>query len=128
MNSSEFIKEILKRSTKAYSLVHQRVKDPRITNLLHAAMGMDTESGEFMDAIKKHLFYGKTVDEVNLKEELGDMLWYIGLACHSLGVTIEELMDQNTKKLTARYGESFSEDKANNRDLTNERKILENII
>jgi hypothetical protein len=36
-------------------------------------------------------------------------------------------MENNIAKLKARYGEKFSEDRAVNRDLKTERKILENI-
>jgi hypothetical protein len=38
---------------------------------------------------------------------------------------MKEVMDINIKKLEARYPEKFTEDKAINRDLEAERKILE---
>jgi hypothetical protein len=40
-------------------------------------------------------------------------------------IDIKESFDINIKKLKARYGEKFSSDKAINRDLETERKILE---
>lgn len=48
-------------------------------DLLHCATGLVTESAELVDAIKKHVFYGKPLDVVNIKEELGDLLWYIAI-------------------------------------------------
>lgn len=48
-------------------------------DLLHCATGLVTESAELVDAIKKHVFYGKSLDVVNIKEELGDILWYIAI-------------------------------------------------
>lgn len=48
-------------------------------DLLHCVTGLVTESAELVDAIKKHVFYGKPLDVVNIKEELGDLLWYIAI-------------------------------------------------
>lgn len=93
--------------------------------LLHAGIGLATESGEFLDALKKSIFYGKELDTVNLKEELGDVLWYMAIAMDALGTDFETEMEKNIKKLKARYGEKFSQDSAEKRDLKREREILE---
>lgn len=93
--------------------------------LLHHAMGLVTEAGEFMDQMKKHLIYGKQIDKTNLKEEIGDILWYLAGACRCLGTTLEEEMDRNIDKLRHRYGDKFDAYKALNRDLEGERKLLE---
>ncbi|MFZ1736087.1 MAG: nucleoside triphosphate pyrophosphohydrolase family protein [Candidatus Moraniibacteriota bacterium] len=93
--------------------------------LLHAGIGLATESGEFLDALKKSIFYGKELDRVNLKEELGDVLWYMAIAMDALGTDFETEMEKNIKKLKARYGEKFSQDSAENRNLKKEREILE---
>jgi len=99
--------------------------DERTVRLMHAAMGMATEAGEFVDAIKRHVFYGTPIDETNLKEELGDMMWYIGLACIVLGLTPNEVMESNTKKLLARYPEKFDAERAVARDIGLERSAVE---
>lgn len=93
--------------------------------LLHAAMGCVTESGELLDQMKKHLVYGKPLDETNFKEELGDILWYIQLACNVLGTSFSQLMLQNAAKLKVRFGDRFDFDKVLNRDLDAERAVLE---
>ena len=93
--------------------------------LLHAAIGMQTESAEFSDALKKHIFYGKELDKVNLKEELGDMLWYMSIAFSALGTTFEEEQARVIKKLKTRYPDKFDSVKAEFRDLGQERKVLE---
>ena len=108
-----------------YERVQGRVGAELFVRLLHAAMGMTTEAGEFMDALKKHAMYGKPLDFVNLKEEVGDLLWYVALACTSLGVPIEEIMATNIAKLRARYPEKFTEKAALTRDLAAERRVLE---
>jgi len=101
----------------AYGLYNNR--------LLHAGMGLATEAGEFLDPLKKKLFYGKEVDLTNLKEEIGDLLWYIAIACDALDTTIEQEMYRNISKLAVRYPEKYADDAAINRDLDAERKILE---
>jgi NTP pyrophosphatase (non-canonical NTP hydrolase) len=93
--------------------------------LLHAGMGLVTESAEFLDALKKSFFYGKELDKVNLKEELGDIMWYMAVACDVLGTDFETEMKRNIDKLSARYPEKFESHLAENRNLDKERKILE---
>lgn len=92
---------------------------------VHMVMGMVTEVGELQDIYKKHLAYGKPIDEVNEKEEIGDLMWYIACHCKNKGWDLEEILETNIKKLQARYPEKFTSDKAINRDLEKERKILE---
>lgn len=62
---------------------------------------------------------------MNLKEELGDKLWYAALALDELKSTFEETMEANIKKLRARYPNKFTEEDAINRDLEKERAALD---
>lgn len=48
-------------------------------NLLHASFGLITELGELVDIYKRNTFYGKDIDLVNVKEELGDIFWYLAI-------------------------------------------------
>lgn len=96
-----------------------------VDRLLHAGLGLTTEAGEFLDALKKHLFYGKPLDLVNLREELGDIMWYLAIACSALDTTFEQEQARNIAKLKARYPDKFTSHKAIERDLTAERIILE---
>jgi len=125
MNTKEYIKQAMVTSTAKYTEVADRLRDPKMINLLHATIGINTESGELTDVIKKYAFYGKEIDEVNLKEEIGDLFWYIAVACNALDISFEDCMKTNIEKLRARYGNSFSEERALKRDLKTERKILE---
>lgn len=93
--------------------------------LLHAFMGVTTEIGENTDVLKKSLMYGKSIDRINVLEEFGDKLWYVAIGLKAAGFTIEEAMERNIAKLRKRYPGGFSEDKAINRDLDAERKVLE---
>ncbi|MBT7610862.1 MAG: nucleoside triphosphate pyrophosphohydrolase family protein [Bacteriovoracaceae bacterium] len=125
MNSIEYIKDAIKTESKEFSSIDQRLSDDGIKRLLHAGIGLSTESGEFLDALKKHIFYGKELDRVNLAEEIGDIFWYLAIASDELKIDFESVMNKNIKKLKARYGEKFTESKAENRDLDVERTILE---
>ena len=95
-------------------------------DLLHASMGIVTEAGELQDALKKHYFYGKELDKTNVKEEVGDLLWYCAIILESLDTDFESVMQTNIDKLKARYPNKFTEESAVNRDLNKEREILEN--
>lgn len=125
MNGKEYVELSRLADLKDYSVIQERLSRKETSKLVHYFLGMGTESAELLDALKKSLMYGKTLDTVNIKEELGDVLWYIARTCDLLGVSIEEVMDLNIRKLKARYGQAFTEHAALNRDLTTERAVLE---
>lgn len=78
-------------------------------NLVHAALGLTGEAGEFADCIKKHLVYGQPLNHANAMEELGDIMWFVALACHALEVPIEHVAQMNIDKLAARYPEKYTD-------------------
>lgn len=98
--------------------------NPALVRLLHAALGCATEAGEFADAIKRAVFYGKELDRKNVLEELGDAEWYLGLARNVLDLTQEEVQYVNNHKLRIRFPEMFTENSALSRDLAAERRAL----
>lgn len=96
------------------------------SNDTHMIFGMVTEVAELADAYKKHWAYGKELDMVNVKEELGDLLFYISNFAKFNNINLGEIMYTNVEKLKARYPEKFTNEDATNRDLETERQILEN--
>jgi NTP pyrophosphatase (non-canonical NTP hydrolase) len=92
---------------------------------LHMVLGMQTEAAEIADVYKKTIAYKKPLDFVNIKEEVGDLMWYVANLCNMNGWDLREILDTNIAKLEARYPEKFTEEQAINRDLDNERQILE---
>ena len=83
------------------------IKTPR---LLTAALGLGSETGEFVEIVKKMVLQGKPASDDNIfhmKRELGDIMWYWTTACASLGLDPFEVISENQKKLEARYGEKF---------------------
>ena len=82
--------------------------DCDIPHLLTAALGLAAESGEFTEVVKKIVFQGKPVNEENLfhmKRELGDIMWYMMQACIGLETCLDEIIEMNVDKLSARYPE-----------------------
>lgn len=125
MKSEEYVAKCLVTASGDEIAIGFRLSLKDNQNLLHAALGLCTESSEFADGIKKHVFYGKPIDRVNLIEELGDLAWYMSLAMNELDVTWEEVWETNIAKLEKRYPDKFTEEAANNRDLDGERAVLE---
>lgn len=59
------------------------------------------------DHMKKALFQGHAIDPHHLAEELGDILWYLCLACNPLEYSLEAVMQCNVEKLQRRYPNGF---------------------
>lgn len=114
----------LRTELKDYDKVKDRYTT-KIARLTHAVTGICTESGEFLDMLKKHVNYGKPFDKVNAVEEIGDILWYIAIACDELDISLEAVMYMNIEKLKTRYPEKYTDEKAINRDVDKERNVLE---
>ena len=124
MTPAEFILTQAAREAAVTDELTNRFTDEAIRTL-HMSMGVCTEGGELLDAVKKMLFYGKKLDRTNVIEEMGDVLWYLAGLCRLLDVSFEEVMAINDAKLELRYGPAFTTDKAINRDLVAERALLQ---
>ena len=91
-------------------LVHISESFPHRVDLMHAVLGLSGEVGELIDPVKKAMFYGKPLDVENVKEEAGDLLWYIaGPLCRALNCSFEELAMRNAAKLKKRYPEKYTD-------------------
>lgn len=117
MSNKQFTIDSLRTESRNYY-----PQDPRV---LHASMGLVTEAAELQDALKKASFYGKQLDITNIKEEAGDMLWYLALLFDAIGTDFETEQARVIAKLKARFPDKFTNYKAENRDLVTERKVLE---
>ena len=86
---------------------NSNIKTPR---LLTAALGLGSETGEFVEIVKKMFLQGKPPSEDNIfhmKRELGDIIWYWATACAALDLDPYEVISENQEKLASRYGEKF---------------------
>lgn len=93
---------------KYSEFVETRWGCPEEWTLANAGMGLAGEAGEVADVLKKHLFHGHPLDKVKVTKEIGDVLYYVQILLNRLGLTIEEVQEQNMEKLKARYPEGFS--------------------
>lgn len=87
-------------------------------DLAHAALGLATECGEFTTEVKRIAIYNKPLtDEMraHMLEELGDILWYIALACEHLQVPMDRIARDNIAKLRARFPEKYTDEAAEGR-------------
>ena len=75
--------------------------------LLDVAAGLSEEASEVLGLVRKQVFQGRAVDKARFSEELGDVLWCVAVAAHSLGLTLEQVADANQAKLTARHPNGF---------------------
>ena len=81
----------------------KRELTPEQASLLHMGVGVSTEANELLDAIKKHTIYQKPLDVENVKEELGDLLFYMSNLMQSVGLSFKEVLQHNIDKLSVRY-------------------------
>ena len=87
------------------------------SSLANGVMGLCGESGECADMVKKFLFQGGALDEDHFIKELGDVLWYIALCCETLGLKMDDIMQKNIDKLSARYPEGFDPHRSQHREV-----------
>ena len=89
---------------QALTTVHAN-PDPLMDKTIWA-MGISGEAGEVLEKWKKIVAYreGKlTAEDLReLGKELGDVLWYIAVFAHSLGLSLDDIVAQNQEKLQSR--------------------------
>lgn len=121
---ADFVNKVTsKPSTDLPTLINrlQELQDlgANVPLLITASHGISAEAGEFTEIVKKILYQGKPYNEANihhLKIELSDVLFYIQQACSALDTTIDEVIQMNYEKLSARYPEgTFTVNRSENR-------------
>ena len=74
--------------------------------LAYSALGLNGESGEVAELVKKMLRDdgGLLTDERRgrLRKELGDVLWYVAAAARDAGLSLEDVAAGNIAKLRSR--------------------------
>lgn len=78
-----------------------------MSNLEYPTLGLAGEAGEVANIVKKiqRDNEGVITDEtrLKLKDELGDVLWYISACADELGLTLNEIAEFNIQKLAKRH-------------------------
>lgn len=89
--------------------------DVKCGDLLNGVMGLCGESGEVADIVKKAVFHKHDLNKTDMAKELGDVMWYVAMCCHALGISLDDVMQGNIDKLKRRYPDGFSEQASQNR-------------
>jgi len=75
-------------------------------NFVYPTLGLAGEAGEVAEKIKKVLRDKNSLIDKNtrleLKKELGDVLWYLANLATEIGLSLEEIAKTNLKKLASR--------------------------
>ena len=108
---SKFVDAVTSDESKDFLALSDRLveldkKGANIERLLTAGVGLNAESGEFLEIVKKMVFQGKPWNEDNREHliiELGDIIWYATNACMALGISFEDVVARNVEKLEKRY-------------------------
>ena len=83
------------------------------------AMGVVGEAGEVIEKWKKIVAYKDGVitdeDKQELGKELADVIWYIAVLADELGLSLEQLMQQNLEKLASRKARGTQKGAGDNR-------------
>lgn len=90
---------------------------PKEIGLAYCAMGLTGEAGEVSDKIKKIYRDNTEVDVPAIAKELGDVLWYVTAMANELGVSLEEIMENNYNKLMLRRETNTLSGSGDNREL-----------
>ena len=112
----DFVKKVTSEPSLDLDALKQSLEDVESKSpiesarLMTAALGLGSETGEFVEIVKKMFLQGKPPSEENIfhmKRELGDIMWYWVTACSALDLDPYEVIKENQDKLEARYGEKF---------------------
>lgn len=75
-------------------------------NFIYTTLGLVGESGEIAEKIKKVIRDGDgTITEekrIELNKELGDVLWYLSQMASELKLSLDDIAENNIKKLYSR--------------------------
>ena len=98
------------------ALLFKQLHDQKL-DLLHGAVGISGEAGELLDAVKKHWIYNKPLDVTNVIEELGDIRFYVQAVMNVLGISEQQVVQENANKLCVRYKQlRYSDEAARSRE------------
>jgi NTP pyrophosphatase (non-canonical NTP hydrolase) len=98
----ENYRDFVRNLSKPGSVIAEELT-PDDCHRLHMAVGISGEAGELLDAVKKATIYRKPIDIANIREECGDLLFYIVGILDSIGADLDSVIAENVAKLSLRY-------------------------
>lgn len=107
-----------------YQKLAQTTSNDKLTkreHILNGALGLNGESGEVADLIKKAFMQGHTIDRVKIWEEIGDVLWYCAELAAATDMDLGFIAQWNIDKLRRRFPNGFSTERSVNRETEKEK-------
>lgn len=114
---AEFVDAVTSDASKDFLALSDRLvaldeKGANIERLLTGFVGMSAESAEGLDIVKKLVFQNKEwKPEIreHLIKECGDVCFYLAEVLIALDISLEEVIQKNVEKLSARYPNGYFE-------------------
>ena len=126
MEHRKFVDSVTSEYTKDCDTFIERLDELQDTPRFHepqrvltGAIGICSEGGELLDIVKKIIFQGKeptTELRMKIKNELGDVMWYVQQILIAMDWNLHDVLAENTKKLSGRYPDGFDTEKSENRE------------
>lgn len=111
---SRFVETVTSQQSNEVSLFIDNINkivDFNPSLAITGVIGIQSESGELAEIVKKVLFQGKPFTEdtrFHIKRELGDIIWYWVNTCRAFGLNPQEVIQENITKLEQRYPGGFT--------------------
>ncbi len=75
---------------------------------VYLASKLTIEAAEVAQPIIKHAYHDADIDYEEIREELGDLLWYAASLAHRYAIKLDDVATMNVDKLRARHGETYN--------------------
>ncbi len=98
---------------------------PDKLNIVMLVRRLTVAASKVLDEVKRVIFYGKALDEKMLVVLIRNVVYFNYALCIALESNVTSVMEININKLKTRYPDKYSDEKAMNRNLNDERKALE---
>lgn len=73
-------------------------------SISYTILGLNGEAGELANKFKKVLRGDRNPDyKAQIKDELGDVLWYCAAIAYEFGFSLDDVANSNVQKLLKRY-------------------------
>lgn len=107
---------------KVYSIVILNHEEDNYKTLINKLNTVFIDYANLIDDYSEHLNF---IDYEYINEKTKYLFAFIKAVAERFNFTFEDVLETNIRKLRLRFPQKFTEEKALNRDLINERKILE---
>lgn len=89
------------------------------SKIIYPALGLGNEAGEVQGKVKKVLRDNEGIFTPELAtkigDEIGDVLWYMAALARDLGLSLEDIANNNLKKLADRQARNVIQGSGDNR-------------